>query len=179
MTDRTTATSKFLAYVLRHQPAAVGITLDSAGWVDVQVLLAALARHGRRIDGALLARLTGDTDKQRFEVRDGRIRAAQGHTVPVDLRLTPVPPPPLLYHGTVARFLPGIRADGLRPRGRTHVHLSGDRPTAVTVGARRGEPVVLTVDAAGMRETGHLFYQAASGVWLTAHVPPDRITAAE
>jgi putative RNA 2'-phosphotransferase len=176
VTDRTTATSKFLAYVLRHQPAAIGITLDSAGWVEVDVLLAALARHGRPINGALLARLTGDTDKQRFEIRDGRIRAAQGHTVPVDLRLTPEQPPSLLHHGTVARFLPGIRADGLRPRGRTHVHLSADRQTAVTVGARRGEPVVLTVDAGGMHAAGHVFYRAASGVWLTAHVPPDRIT---
>ncbi|MFF0720667.1 RNA 2'-phosphotransferase [Micromonospora sp. NPDC003816] len=176
MTDRTTATSKFLAYVLRHQPAAIGITLDSAGWVEVDVLLAALAHHGRPINGALLARLTGDTDKQRFEIRDGRIRAAQGHTVPVDLCLAPEPPPPLLYHGTVARFLPGIRADGLRPRGRTHVHLSADRQTAATVGARRGEPIVLTVDAAGMHAAGNVFHRAASGVWLTTHVPPDRIT---
>ena len=38
--------------------------------------------------------------------------------------------------------------------------------------ARREAPVILTVDAAAMHAAGHAFYQAASGVWLTDHVPP-------
>ena len=72
-------------------------------------------------------------------------------------------PPALLYHGTVARHLPGIRAEGLLPRGRTHVHLSVDRETAVTVGVRRGDPVVLTVDAAGM--LWHAFDGDTTSAW--------------
>ncbi|PZF95841.1 RNA--NAD 2'-phosphotransferase [Micromonospora endophytica] len=164
--------SKLLAYVLRHRPEAVGIALDEGGWVEVEVLLAALARHDRPVTPELLDRLVGGTDRRRFELRDGRIRAAQGHSVAVDLQLAPVPPPSVLYHGTVARFLPGIRAEGLAPRGRTHVHLSADRQTAVTVGARRGDPVVLRVDAAGMHAGGAVFYRAANGVWLIDRVPP-------
>ncbi|GGM58979.1 putative RNA 2'-phosphotransferase [Micromonospora sonchi] len=179
MSDRLTSTSKFLAYVLRHRPDAIGITLAEGGWVEVDVLLAALARHGRAVSSELLDRLVAGADKQRFEVRDGRIRAAQGHSVRVDLHLEPSLPPPVLYHGTVARFLPSIRVGGLQSRGRTHVHLSPDRHTAATVGARRGDPVVLGIDAAGMHAGGFTFYRAANGVWLTDRVPPQWITLPE
>jgi putative RNA 2'-phosphotransferase len=164
--------SRFLAYVLRHHPDAVGIELDGAGWVEVGTLLDALARHGRPVPPDLLDRVVAGTDKRRFEVRDGRIRAAQGHSVPVDLGLAPTRPPAVLYHGTVERFLPRILAGGLTPQRRGHVHLSADPQTATAVGARRGEPVVLTVDAAGMHGAGLVFFVADNGVWLTAHVPP-------
>lgn len=177
MTGDLTAVSRFLAYVLRHHPEAVGLTLDDAGWVSVDELLAALDRHGRTTDEATLAAVVAGTDKRRFELAGGRIRAAQGHSIPVDLGLVPRVPPDVLFHGTVARFLPGIRAGGLRPGHRTHVHLSPDRETAVAVGARRGTPVILRVDAAGLHRDGHRFYRAANGVWLTPHVPPDRLAA--
>jgi putative RNA 2'-phosphotransferase len=45
--------------------------------------------------------------------------------------------------------------------------------TARTVGARRGRPVVLRVDAAGMHAAGMTFYRASNGVWLTDRVPPE------
>jgi putative RNA 2'-phosphotransferase len=40
------------------------------------------------------------------------------------------------------------------------------------VGARRGEPVVLTVAAARLAATGRAFMLTDNGVWLTDHVPP-------
>jgi putative RNA 2'-phosphotransferase len=178
MTDDITRASKALAYVLRHRPQSIGIALDGAGWVRIVDLLAALAEHGRPIPRDLLDRVVEGTDKRRFEVDGDRIRAAQGHSVPVDLGLDPVTPPDLLYHGTSARFLAAIRAEGLN-RGRRHaVHLSPDRETARAVGARRAGPIViLRVDAAGMHRAGHAFYRAANGVWLTAAVPPQWIEA--
>ncbi len=176
MNEDLTGLSRYLSYVLRHHPDAVGITLDGAGWVPVENLLAALARHGRPTSRATLERVVAGTDKRRFQLDGDRIRAAQGHTVPVDLDLPPETPPAVLYHGTVAGFLPGIMATGLHPRGRHHVHLSGDPETATRVGARRGVPVVLRIDAAGMHDAGHVFYRAANGVWLTAHVPPEWIS---
>jgi putative RNA 2'-phosphotransferase len=169
------ALSKFLAYVLRHDPAAAGIELDDAGWVPVDELLAGLAGAGRPIDRARLDAVVAGNDKRRYQLVDGRIRAAQGHSRPVDLGLTPARPPDVLYHGTVERFLPSITAEGLRPGRRTHVHLSADIITARAVGARRGRPVVLRVDAAGMHSAGMAFYLASNGVWLTARVPPERL----
>ena len=164
--------SRFLAYALRHHPDAIGVSLDRAGWVDVDLLLAALARHGRTVERVELERLVGAPGKQRFEIVDGRIRAAQGHSVDVDLELAPVTPPALLFHGTVERSLPSIERQGLLPMGRRHVHLSGDRPTARIVGARRGQPVILRVDAAAAHAAGHPFLLATNGVWLTDQVPP-------
>ena len=77
----------------------------------------------------------------------------------------------------MARFLPAILAGGLKPGQRVHVHLSADPGTAATVGARRGQPVILLVDAAGMHAAGHEFFRAANGVWLTAAVPAAFISA--
>jgi putative RNA 2'-phosphotransferase len=179
VTDEPVATSRFLSYVLRHHPEQIGIVLDTSGWVDIETLLAASSAHGRVIDRAVLDRLVAGTDKRRFEVRHNRIRAAQGHSVPVDLQLPPIVPPASLFHGTVERFLSRILADGLVPKDRSHVHLSGDVATAATVGARRGEPIVLRVAAGEMHAHGHMFMRAANGVWLTAHVPAKWLTVTD
>ncbi|MFW6638418.1 RNA 2'-phosphotransferase [Nocardiopsis algeriensis] len=167
-------TSKFLSLVLRHDPARAGIGLDARGWAPVDDLLAGCRRSGRRINRDLLDEVVARDGKGRFEFSPDRtrIRARQGHSVPVDLGLEPCVPPPTLYHGTVARFLPAITAEGLRPGKRHDVHLSPDAETATRVGARRGRPVVLTVDAGRMHADGHEFRVTANGVWLVPAVPP-------
>ncbi|GAB2623503.1 RNA 2'-phosphotransferase [Streptomyces capparidis] len=169
--------SRFLARVLRHDPASVGITLDEGGWADVEQLLAACAAAGRRIGRDELAHIVAVNDKKRFAFSaDGRrIRASQGHSVPVDLGLAAAEPPPVLYHGTAERNLAAILREGLRPMGRQDVHLSADVATATRVGARHGRPVVLVVDAAGLAAAGHVFRVSANGVWLTDRVPPERL----
>ncbi|MCD0483239.1 RNA 2'-phosphotransferase [Streptacidiphilus sp. ASG 303] len=179
MDERTTVrASKFLSRVLRHDPAAAGVELDPAGWVEVEVLLAALARHGRPLTREQLDHVVASNDKRRFAYsEDGlRIRASQGHSVAVDLGLPPADPPPVLYHGTTGRTLGTVLREGLRPMSRQDVHLSADRATAVRVGSRHGRPVVLVVDAAAMAAAGHVFRVSANGVWLAAAVPPQYLS---
>lgn len=166
------ALSKFLSYVLRHAPERAGLTLDAAGWASVPDVLRAARLQGLDLDRAALERVVETSDKQRFALEGDRIRANQGHSVPVDLGLEAVAPPVLLYHGTARRFLVSILAEGLNPGRRHHVHLSGDVATATAVGQRRGEPVVLTVQARALAEAGPPFYRSANGVWLVDHVPP-------
>lgn len=171
MTDDKTI-SKTLSYWLRHRPDAGGLTLDANGWTSVDAVLASLAReHGADWDRLVGAVETND--KQRFEFSPDLelIRARQGHSVEVDLALEPQTPPDTLFHGTVARFLDAIRAEGLKKMRRHHVHLSKDEETATRVGARRGKPMILTVDAAAMARDGHVFYRSNNGVWLTDEVP--------
>ncbi|MEV8392688.1 MULTISPECIES: RNA 2'-phosphotransferase [unclassified Streptomyces] len=169
---RIVKVSKYLAKHLRHQPERIGITLDANGWVPVDELMTATAAHGFRLSRAELDHVVAVNDKRRFTIDGDRIRANQGHTVAVDLELAPAQPPAYLYHGTVARNLDAIRAEGLRPMDRHHVHLSPDRETATRVGARRGRPVVLPVDAGAMHRDGLVFHVSANGVWLTDSVPP-------
>ena len=132
--EQLSATSKFLSLVLRHRPEVIGIELDAEGWVDVEKLLAACAKHGRAISREQLDAAVRTNDKQRFAYSaDGnRIRANQGHSLPIDLGLVPEEPPELLYHGTVPQFLEAIRREGLIKGKRHHVHLSADflRPRA-------------------------------------------------
>ncbi|MEU9520223.1 RNA 2'-phosphotransferase [Streptomyces sp. NPDC048224] len=168
---RTVKVSKYLSKHLRHQPERIGLTLDAGGWVEIDTLISAAAAHGFRFTRAELDHVVATNDKRRFAVEGTRVRASQGHSVSVDLGLPPATPPPYLYHGTVSRHLEAIRAEGLRPMNRHDVHLSPDRDTATRVGARRGRPVVLSVDAAAMHRNGHIFHVSANGVWLTKHVP--------
>jgi putative RNA 2'-phosphotransferase len=178
-TARAVRISKRLALVLRHRPESIGITLDEAGWVGVADLLAALSRHGLQLSRNELEQVVATSDKQRFafdETRQ-RIRASQGHSLPVDLGYAPAVPPAVLYHGTPVRNVAAILAEGLRRGSRHHVHLSADVATARRVGQRRGQSAVLTVDASGLAAAGSPFYRSANGVWLVAAVPPDYLAA--
>ncbi|MEU6069501.1 MULTISPECIES: RNA 2'-phosphotransferase [Streptomyces] len=176
---RTVKVSKYLSKHLRHQPERIGLTLDEGGWVEIDTLIAAAAAHGFRFSRTELDHVVAANDKKRFAVEGTRIRASQGHSIEVDLGLPPATPPQYLYHGTVARNLESIRAAGLRPMNRHDVHLSADRETATRVGARRGRPVVLTVDAAAMHRAGHVFHVSANGVWLTQAVPSEYLRFSE
>jgi putative RNA 2'-phosphotransferase len=169
----STATSKFLSYVLRHAPESIGLTLDAQGWADVGDLLVKANASGTPLDEAGLRTVVAESDKKRFTLsEDGhRIRAAQGHSVKVDLGAAPVEPPPQLFHGTATRFLDAILQEGLRPGSRQQVHLSADSATAYSVGQRHGKPAILIVDSGRMFAAGHSFFQADNGVWLTATVP--------
>lgn len=167
--------SKFLSYVLRHEPHAIGLTLDSEGWASIAELIFGATQQGRTFSYELVKQVVATSDKKRFELSsDGqRIRAVQGHsTRSVDREFGPRQPPAMLFHGTASRFVESISREGLKPGSRHYVHLSADEHTARTVGQRYGSPVVLVVDAGRMYAHGHVFHQAENGVWLTANVPP-------
>ncbi len=166
--------SKYLSKHLRHQPERIGLTLAPGGWVAADDLLAACARNHMLFSREELEEVVARNNKQRFAFDETgtRIRASQGHSVEVDLELEPVVPPDTLYHGTGHRTVEAVLKEGLKKMTRHHVHLSQEMATAQAVGARHGRPVVLAVDAAAMRQAGHLFYRSANGVWLVEGVPP-------
>lgn len=165
--------SKFLSLVLRHKPEAIGLELDEKGWAAVDDIIRLAAAKGTTLDRGSIEAVVETNDKKRFSLSpDGvRIRANQGHSVDVDLDLSPAKPPMVLFHGTATRFLESILSQGLHPSGRHHVHLSSDRETAIKVGKRHGKPVILKIDAGAMNSDGHVFYLSENGVWLTNHVP--------
>ncbi|MGN1064481.1 MAG: RNA 2'-phosphotransferase [Thermoguttaceae bacterium] len=165
-------TSKFIALILRHKPETIGITLDEHGWANVDELI-----EGVNMTYPLtmeeLEEIVRTDEKQRYSFNDDKtlIRANQGHSIPVDVELKEVHPPKYLYHGTGEKYVPSIDIQGLIPKSRLYVHLSGDIETAVKVGSRHGKPVVYRVSAEQMVEAGMLFYKSVNGVWLTKNVP--------
>lgn len=170
-------TSKFLSLVLRHKPEEIGLALDDNGWAKVDELLKkAKGHHTFSLED--LQRVVADNDKQRFAFsEDGkRIRANQGHSVEVALKLEAATPPCVLYHGTATRFVDSIMKEGLKPMQRHAVHLSELVHTAVAVGSRHGKVVLLWVDAKAMVADGFSFSRSANGVWLTDAVPPEYLT---
>jgi putative RNA 2'-phosphotransferase len=164
---------KFLSLVLRHKPETIGLILDPQGWADVNRLLDGSRKRNLKLDRETLIRIVEADDKQRFQFSlDGlNVRACQGHTIPVDLKLDPIAPPDRLYHGTTERFLPSILKRGLVKGRRLYVHLSPDKETARKVGSRRGPVSILEIRSGEMHQNGFRFYLSANGVWLTDHVP--------
>ena len=168
---------RFLSYVLRHQPSAAGLTLDRSGYAEMKDLLAGVRAAGHDVTREDILRCVAEDAKGRFEMceRALRIRAAQGHSIEVDLGLAARQPPDILWHGTVPAAIEGIRDTGIERRKRHHVHLSPDQESATVVGRRRGRPVLLPVHAGAMYQAGHVFYLSANGVWLTDHVPAEYV----
>lgn len=168
--------SKFMSYVLRHNPESIGIALSSEGWIPISELVHAALLSGHAIDRQTIEQIVETSDKKRFSISDDglNIRAAQGHTTAaVAIKHTEKTPPETLFHGTATRFVPSIREHGLLPGQRHHVHLTDNHRVAEQTGSRHGEPVVLVVQAASMSQHGHHFYIAENGVWLVRAVPPE------
>lgn len=168
-----TQTSKFLSLILRHRPEKIGLTLDANGWTEVSELIEKLGQHGHPLDFQELKLIVDTSDKQRFAFSEDfkKIRANQGHSVKVELGLSPVAPPQLLFHGTATKNIVSIKTSGLHRGKRHHVHLSPDENTAVQVGGRHGKAVVLKIHAGEMQRAGFTFFKSENGVWLTEEVP--------
>jgi putative RNA 2'-phosphotransferase len=176
--NRQTKLSKYLSYHLRHAPQELGLTLEPGGWVKINDLLTAASKDKYTIARSELESIVANCDKQRFSIdpTGEKIRANQGHSVEVDLKLEPMGPPAVLYHGTPEKSVAVILASGLQKMARHHVHLSADMPTAKKVGSRRGTPVILQIDAAAMDAAGAIFYRSGNGVWLTDFVAPEYLS---
>lgn len=168
-------TSKYLSFVLRHRPDSIGLALDEFGWASTHELIA--KTKDIELNDVILQRVVQTNDKQRFALsEDGKkIRANQGHSIDINLALTPATPPKILLHGTAERFVSSIKQQGVVRKNRHHVHLSASEDVAISVGSRYGRPVVLKIDSESMVSAGHIFYRTANHVWLTENVPPQFI----
>ncbi|XP_075583237.1 LOW QUALITY PROTEIN: tRNA 2'-phosphotransferase 1 [Pelecanus crispus] len=176
--DPSVGLSKALSYVLRHGAVAVGLPMGADGFVEVGALLRLPRFAG--VSEAALRRLVAADPKGRFALRADplRIRANQGHSLQVPaLELTPLRTPeelpPTLAHGTRRRLWAPIRAGGLAPMGRTHIHLAaglpGDPAPAQRTGSgmRLDSEIAIIIDGPRALAEGIPFFRSANGVILT------------
>jgi putative RNA 2'-phosphotransferase len=178
MSDQLKNISKFMSLVLRHKPEQIGLHLDGEGWAMVKELIDKMNAKGIPVDIGIINKVVEINDKQRFAFNEDRsmIRASQGHSIHVELNLEEIIPPDVLYHGTATKYMDSILKEGLKKQNRQYVHLSSTIETATSVGMRHGKPVILTVKAKEMHQSGHKFYLSANKVWLTDAVPVEFIT---
>jgi len=175
MDARRERLSKFLSYVLRHDPDSLGLTLDADGFVPLDPLISAIRREKKWSWVTLedVDEIQQRSDKRRFEIVGGRIRALYGHTLPSKVRHEEVVPPKILYHGSPRKNLQSILKDGLSPMHRQYVHLSITAYEAESVGLRRDEkPAIVRVFALDAHKGGVKFYRAGP-VFLSDRIPPE------
>lgn len=136
--NRLEELSKEISYALRHAPWEYELEIDQEGWVPVEQLLDALhkAEKWKNIGEADLKEMIEKSEKKRHELKDGRIRAFYGHSIPMKILKEEKMPPDILYHGTARGFLESISENGLLPQSRQYVHLSQDIETAKKVGMK-------------------------------------------
>jgi putative RNA 2'-phosphotransferase len=166
--------SKFISLVLRHSPETIHLNMDENGWVNIQELIDNANKYkNMHLTLDLVKIVVKTNDKQRYIISgDGKmIRANQGHSINVDLKLECKTPPDILFHGTTTRFLDSIMKDGLKPMKRQYVHLSLTEEIALAVGKRHGKPIVLYIDTKNMHEEGYKFYLSENNIWLAKEVP--------
>lgn len=171
--------SKTISFALRHAPADFGLSLDPEGWVEVNDLIRGLQKFDRSFSGVSEKQIIGineKAEKQRWEIKDGRIRALYGHSLDKKIEKPAQEPPELLLHGTTQDALKTIRANGLSPMSRQFVHLSTEANTASMVGSRRtAQPILLTIRARDAWNAGIQFFHGNQDTWLSEPIPPEFI----
>jgi len=164
--------SKYLSLLLRHKPEKENLILDNYGWCDVNLLLTNLNITITELDN-----IVSENNKKRFRYDNtkSKIKASQGHSIPILDDFKQRTPPSVLYHGTTIDNKKKILKDGLKKMGRNHVHLTDDLATAKSVGMRyakyQNKLVIYEINAKQMDKLGYNFYISDNNVWLTESVP--------
>lgn len=174
--------SRLLTYLLRHNPSAIGMTLDERGFSDITVdeLARRISERGgyEWVKPEHILTVVKTDEKGRFEIADGKIRATYGHSIDVSTGV-PVKDVKVLYHGITLRAWKRIKDEGIKPRKRRFVHLSSSVEDAVNVARRHGRDViVLEINAEEMIKDGYEIRKAGKGIYLVREVPPKYITGA-
>ncbi len=169
--------SKYLSYILRHHPEEADLSLDDYGFTDLDDLLNALKKTKHSWAGKEeIERLIESSDKTRFEIKNGQIRALYGHSVDVTVEEeADTAPPEHLYHGTSPTAAESIMKEGIESKNRQFVHLSTGVEEARRVGKRHHpNPVILKIEAKRAWEEEIDFYRRGD-LFLVEYMPPDYI----
>ena len=174
--------SRYLCYLLRHNPAAANLDMDCHGWVDVkQIIDGVNTSSGYSITFADLKKIVAEDQKGRycFNSDESKIKACQGHSLPwIELELMITQPPAYLYHGTNTEAFQKIMSSGFILRMNRHaVHMQADVEKAWQSARRwKGKtPVVLKIAAEKLWQNGTVFGVTENGVWCCESVPTEYI----
>lgn len=163
--------SRFLTYLLRHQPKEYPLVFDKQGFVDWRDVVELVQERFYDVTEEQIEAVVSGSEKQRFQLINGKVRATYGHSFPVDLGGEAAEPPEKLFYGSARDLARSILRSGLKPRDRQYVHLSLTAEEAESV-ARRHDPApaIIIVDAHAAHGEGVVFYKSGP-LFLVENVP--------
>lgn len=170
--------SKFMSLILRHKPEKFGLKLATDGSCTIDELISVINVQSKwsGITHDNIIQVAKNCPKQRYKIEGDRIKANYGHSIKVPR--TEKTPPDILYHGTNTKVIDLILKTGIK-RMQRDIHMSEGKEFATLSGQRRGELVIVKIDAKAASKDGVKFYYAAHDVWLADFVPPQYLTREE
>ena len=163
--------SRWMAYVLRHNPERYGLQHDRHGYVDLGEFLRVAKHRYPDLSVERLQQLIESVGTSRFEVAGSQVRARYGHSIPAEPVGPPVEPPPILYYGIEASQAESVLTQGLLPVSRRSLHLSLTKEEALAIAKRKtGQPAVLRVMAQDAHRSGIAFYREST-LYLVSQIP--------
>ena len=163
--------SRFLTYLLRHQPKEYPLVFDKRGFVDWRDIVELVQERFYDVTEEQIEAVVSGLEKKRFELENGKVRATYGHSFPVELGGPAAAPPEKLYYGAARDLAQSMLKNGLKPRDRQYVHLSVTAEEAESV-ARRHDPApaIIVVDARTAQDQGVRFYESGP-LFLAENIP--------
>lgn len=169
---KTEQLGRLVAGMLRHFPGDLGLSMDSRGWVDITSASEALRKRHRWASEEMLIALVESDPKQRYEIREGKVRARYGHSVNVELD-HPSNTLPKLYYGASEEEADRIIEIGLKPASQRYVHLSTSPEKAWHVATfRTSNPRVIQTDAAAAQRDGVKMMTVNPDIIISEKIPP-------
>jgi len=169
---KTEQLGRLVAGMLRHFPADLGLAMDSRGWVDITSASDALGKRHRWASEEILIALVNSDPKQRYEIRDQKVRARYGHSVNVDLD-HPLNALPKLFYGASEEEADRILDIGLKPASQRYVHLSTTPDKAWHVATfRTSNPRVIQVDAELAQKDDVKMMVVNDDIVISEKIPP-------
>lgn len=170
------AISKYLSFILRHPRENSRLQMDEEGYIYIEDILKTRKFRGY-LDLPDILHIVQTNDKQRFAVKQDvcgnfMIRATQGHSVEVNLRLEEILDPrqfPEVVHGTTYQAWQFIRTEGLKKMNRAYIHFAKGMPEdyGVISGMRNSSEICIFINLEKAMYYGIKFFLSENMVILS------------
>jgi len=174
--ERVERLGRFISGVLRHFPHRFGLEVDKNGWIDFEEFVKVVRKKFKWANRWLIKAVIYSDYKERYEIKNNKIRAKYGHSIDVELNDYPIAEEDVLYYGTGEEEAQRMLEVGIKPVNQTFVHLSTTIEKSEEVARiRSNKPMIIEIDAKKAREDGVRIIKANKFIALAKEIPPKYI----
>jgi putative RNA 2'-phosphotransferase len=169
---KTEQLGRLVAGALRHFPEDLGLSMDSNGWVDLDILGDVVFKRHRWANKRAIIALVQSDPKKRYEIKNNKIRARYGHSVDIELD-HPENKLPKLFYGASEEEADRILEIGLKAASQCYIHLSTTAEKAWHVATfRTSNPRIIQADAAAAQRAGVKMMTVNEDIVISEEIPP-------